>query len=295
MDEKSKGKSNITKIVLVVFVVLVVFIIFIGVIFKILYGQQTKPGDLGNNQTTTESDLTKNSQTKTSEPVETVSQEKIQNQADFVNTGRLIQIDKNNLAVKDEVSGKMSEAKLIDKTIIYRWSLSDGNLEKAKVSDLVVGQKVALSYIDENKGNNEVSVMSLYPPFMVTGIVESVDGEKMIINDTNEGKKYTANFFDTKITKMDDAGQKVSTSISDIVQGDRVIAYSDYGVEYQKSNFDVVVVDIIVKNNAKLVTPDTTSQPITSVDDSVQPVNVATPPPVGINPGGTLPGVEIGS
>ncbi|MFZ5392507.1 MAG: hypothetical protein ACOZAR_04980 [Patescibacteria group bacterium] len=294
MDQNINGKKNIGKIILIVFVVLVVFIIFIGVIFKILYGQQSKPGDLSNNQISNEADLTGNASSQKNEPIEPESQEKIQNKSGLVNTGRLIQINKGSMAVKEESSGKMSDVKVTDRTVIYRWSLENGNLEIAKSSDAKVGQKVALSYFDEDKGNNEVSVMSIYPPFMVTGVVESIDSEKMIVNDTVEGKKYTANLLSPKVSKFDDSGQKVTSSVAEIAKGDRLIVYSDYDVEYSKSNFDAILVEIVVKNNAKLVVPDNGNQLSNPTDSNIQPVDVATPPPVGINPSGTLPGVQIG-
>jgi len=248
-----------------------------------------------NNNSNIETDLTNNNQVNNTtdiiKPQE--SFENTQNNKGLVNSGRLTQVEQNTIVVKDEVSGKLSEAKIVDGTIIYKWKVDDASLVAAKVTDLQVGQKLAVSYFDENK-NNEINVLTIYPPFMVTGLVDEVNESRVIVTDINESKKYTANLSATKVVKYDNSGQKIETNISDLVKGDRTVVYSDYGVEYQKSNFEAKYIEIIVKNDAPVVTPPANLQPVEQNNSNNDPADIV-PPPSGINPTGTLPGVQIGN
>lgn len=291
MDEiKPNNKPNLTGILLMVLVVGGVCVIFLGLVFYVLYGQQSKPTINPKTEVTEDNNgsATENPETKEPESLETK-----QNREGLVNNGRIVLVEGDILTIKDENLGKISEAKMTGQTKYYVWDKDSFDFRDGQKSEVRLGDKILASYQDEGN-SNELIIVWVSPPFVVNGLIEKIDGDNIFINNVDEGKKYTAmKSGQTRVKKITDSGQKVDAFPAELAVGDKMVAYSDYGIDYNKSSFETVYIEIVSKNTIPVKSADDGAQPVTSTTSDDQPINT-TPPPVGINPSGTLPGVEIG-
>ena len=156
--------------------------------------------------------------------------------------GRILDSGLNAITLENLADGMSWKIILADGVQINKLIPQSNEYSTGTIEDLVKGSMADLNYSDTEK--KEVDIIWIQPPFDISGAVANNDGSRLIVTDGNTGLQYTVNYNQDTNIRVINGEQVSSVGGSEILVGEKVTAISDYGVDYNKTNFDALYIEL---------------------------------------------------